>query len=90
MREVDTAETADSHGPMRDAGAQPLAYKTNKSHTQKKWGERGGKTGSGHLSLMATEGGCASTRGHSANLECSFEVREGQIWALNRKVKGAT
>ena len=36
---------------------------------------------------MATEGGCASTRGHSANLECSFEVREGQIWALNRKVK---
>ena len=61
---------------------------TQKNHTQKKTaGREGGETGSGHLSLMATEGGCASTRGHSANLECSFEVREGQVRALNRKVK---
>ena len=37
----------------------------------------------------AIKGGCASTRGHSANLECSFEVRGGQIWVLNRKVKYA-
>ena len=57
------------------------------THKKKTVGREGGETGSGHLSLMATEGGCASTRGHSANLECSFEVREGQIWALNRKVK---
>ena len=44
MRGVDTTATAEGHGPMRDAGAQPLTYKTNKSHTHKKnGGERGGE-----------------------------------------------
>ena len=66
----------------------PCGCTTKQNKSQKKMvGREGGETGCGHLSLMATEGGCASTRGHSANLECSFEVREGRIWVLNRKVK---
>ena len=63
--------------------------KTNHKKKKKTVGREGGKNRKRPPEQKAIKGGCASTRGHSANLECSFEVREGQIWALNRKVKKA-